>query len=349
MKAGGVAAGLLAVPLLVIVIALGGADDCTRSAGTLAAASTGVDVSDAGLSSDAAVRAQQVANAGAVMDAAVELGLPVRAQQVGVMTALGESSLINLDHGDESAGVTNPDGSPTCSVGIFQQQWCLGGYGTREQAMDPTYAATTFFTRLQGVDGWQDLNPSTAAHKVQRNADPNHYTKYWDNAVRIVQALSGSTAAGQCVEAGPSTGAGAGPTGWGGHSNGQIPDAALAPIPWAPGHRARADAVRALTDLNNAYRAQLGRDVAITDSYRDYAAQVRTKAAKGYLAATPGTSNHGWALALDLGGGIESFNTVQHAWMVQHAPAYGWVQPSWAQPGGSKPEPWHWEYVGSTS
>jgi hypothetical protein len=26
---------------------------------------------------------------------------------------------------------------------------------------------------------------------------------------------------------------------------------------------------------------------------------------------------------------------------------FGWINPDWALPGGSKPEPWHWEFVPS--
>ncbi len=31
-------------------------------------------------------------------------------------------------------------------------------------------------------------------------------------------------------------------------------------------------------------------------------------------------------------------------WLTANASSYGWVHPGWAQPGGSKPEPWHWEF-----
>jgi len=31
-------------------------------------------------------------------------------------------------------------------------------------------------------------------------------------------------------------------------------------------------------------------------------------------------------------------------WLTANAGRFGWVHPPWAQPGGSKPEPWHWEY-----
>ena len=58
----------------------------------------------------------------------------------------------------------------------------------------------------------------------------------------------------------------------------------------------------------------------------------------------PGTSNHGWALAVDLCGGINVAGTAQSAWMAANAGQFGFVQPDWARQGGEKPEPWHWEY-----
>lgn len=120
-------------------------------------------------------------------------------------------------------------------------------------------------------------------------------------------------------------------------------------IPFAPTKSLAPAATLALVQMNNAYRSRFGNNIFITDAYRTYAQQVLLKAAKGDLAATPGTSNHGLGLAVDLGGGINSFGTPQHNWMIENASKYGWVNPSWAQQGGSKPEPWHWEFVGSTS
>jgi LAS superfamily LD-carboxypeptidase LdcB len=67
---------------------------------------------------------------------------------------------------------------------------------------------------------------------------------------------------------------------------------------------------------------------------------------KPALAAVPGTSNHGWALAVDLCGGIQSFGTAEYAWMVANAPAFGWSNPPWARPGQGREEPWHWEFTG---
>ena len=84
----------------------------------------------------------------------------------------------------------------------------------------------------------------------------------------------------------------------------------------------------------------------MTDSYRSLAEQVAVKADKGKWAATPGRSQHGLGLAVDLCGGINELRDRAHLWMKQNAPLYGWFHPAWAEPGGSLPEPWHWEYAG---
>ncbi|UJP41591.1 D-alanyl-D-alanine carboxypeptidase family protein [Cellulomonas palmilytica] len=107
----------------------------------------------------------------------------------------------------------------------------------------------------------------------------------------------------------------------------------------------RCDAAEDLEALDVAYHAAFGSHLSITDSYRSYGAQVTCRATKGWLCATPGTSNHGTGIAVDLGGGIQSFGASQHLWMKEHADEFGWAHPAWARAGGSKPEAWHWEYV----
>jgi hypothetical protein len=129
-----------------------------------------------------------------------------------------------------------------------------------------------------------------------------------------------------------------------GYGNGQIPASALCELSFAPGEQLRCDAAHQIEALNAAFREAFGVDLSVTDSYRSYASQVAVKASRGYFAAPPGMSNHGWALALDLGGGIQSYGTAQYEWMRANAPAYGWDNPEWARAGGSKNEPWHWEY-----
>ncbi|MGY1805627.1 NlpC/P60 family protein [Blastococcus sp. SYSU D00922] len=130
---------------------------------------------------------------------------------------------------------------------------------------------------------------------------------------------------------------------WGGFANGQIPSDALCRL-GVQGHKLRCDAAAAYGQLDAAYTAAFGTPLCITDSYRSFGAQVTAFATKPKLAAVPGTSNHGWALAVDLCGGINVSGSAQWTWMTANAARFGFVQPDWASPGGEKPEPWHWEY-----
>lgn len=128
------------------------------------------------------------------------------------------------------------------------------------------------------------------------------------------------------------------------YSNGNIPASALCSPDFDPSALLRCDAAHQLESLNDAYKAQFGRDIAITDSYRSYGSQVSVKASKGSLAAVPGTSNHGWGTAVDIGDAVGGFGSVEYNWMRANAPTYGWDNPDWARAGGANPESWHWEY-----
>jgi hypothetical protein len=134
---------------------------------------------------------------------------------------------------------------------------------------------------------------------------------------------------------------------WGGHGNGSIPASQLCGLSFAPGHLLRCDATGALELLAERFEANFGYPMCMTDSYRPYASQVRVRAAKPHLAAVPGTSIHGWGLAVDLcRRNITSlgFRDAEYRWLWANAPSYGWVHPPWARANGSKPEPWHWEF-----
>ncbi|MFF5325261.1 M23 family metallopeptidase [Janibacter hoylei] len=122
---------------------------------------------------------EQLVNAAHIMLAADDLGLSRRDQQIGVMTAIGESTLTVLDHGD-AAG---PD-----SRGLFQQR---DSWGREADRMDPYKSATLFFEALKKVDNRDSLEPTLAAHKVQGNRDPWHYERHWAAAGQIVDALAG--------------------------------------------------------------------------------------------------------------------------------------------------------------
>ncbi|WP_157519498.1 D-alanyl-D-alanine carboxypeptidase family protein [Modestobacter sp. Leaf380] len=131
---------------------------------------------------------------------------------------------------------------------------------------------------------------------------------------------------------------------WGGYPNGLIPPSAMCPL-GVGGHTLRCDAAAAWRALSAAFAGQFGAPLCITDSYRSYAGQVTLYGQKPALAAVPGTSNHGWGLAVDLCGGVESFGTTQYVWMAANAGRFGFVHPTWADQGNGREEPWHWEYA----
>ena len=305
---------------------------------------------------------EQLVNAAIIMNAATELKLPVKAQVIGVMTAMGESSLINLDHDDDA---TNPDGSTADGGGLFQQQ-VSQGWGTWEEVTDPPTASRTFLKALMEVSGWEAMEPSIAAHKVQGNDDPYHYEKFYADAVKVVAALAGVNidpgpggSSAQCANPIGNNGdfpPGKKPPGkWGGFDNGRIDERMPAPVPWDTRHKLRADAVAGLTAMNNAFRAEFGYDLPINDGYRDFANQVKARqdwCARGNCggAAEPGESNHGWALAIDIGDRshrVIGYSHPTYLWLKANAGYYGWQHPDWAEPGGQGPdEAWHWEFWG---
>ena len=130
------------------------------------------------------------------------------------------------------------------------------------------------------------------------------------------------------------------------YPNGMIPPSGLCPIWGAPGESLSPARRRRFNAMSQAYAAQTGVPLCITDSYRSLPDQISVKAKRGRFAATPGTSRHGLGHAVDLCGGVQDFGSPAHQWMRQNAPLYGWFHPSWAAAGGSLPEPWHWEFAG---
>jgi murein DD-endopeptidase MepM/ murein hydrolase activator NlpD len=138
---------------------------------------------------------EQVENARIIDRTAAKLGLSGAASRIAIIAAIGESSLVNLGYGDEGQGVTNPDGSSTDSKGLFQQQPSQG-WGTIAQVMDPEYATTSFLIGkkhdrtggLVAVPNWDSIEATVAIHKVQINADPNHYARYYSQADQIIKS-----------------------------------------------------------------------------------------------------------------------------------------------------------------
>lgn len=124
------------------------------------------------------------------------------------------------------------------------------------------------------------------------------------------------------------------------YGNGRLPASALAGIGQA-NHVLQRDAAAAFrTMAADARRA--GLDLRVSDSYRSYEAQVATVARRGRyddggFAADPGTSPHGWGLAVDL----DTTNPAALAWMRQNAWRYGFAE-------DVAREPWHFTYRPTT-
>lgn len=220
---GGGALAFAAVPLLILGTLLGfvvvGGDDCAPAAAG-PGSSVSVDPSTVPQTEIAGYGHEQLVNAANVIEAGKALSLNARDQTIGVMTAMGESSLRNIDYGDwETGGVTNPDGTRTTSIGLFQQQ---DGWGTREERLNPFISSTKFFqAMIRKVPDRESLEPTIVAHRTQVNADPYHYEQFWDGAVQIVEGLSGvktglnpgdgSASGGKCD---PTIPGGVNPQGW---------------------------------------------------------------------------------------------------------------------------------------
>lgn len=63
-------------------------------------------------------------------------------------------------------------GADQSAVGILQQR---ANRGPVADLMNPARAADLFYTDLQAIPGWQQLDPATAAQQVQRTAYPDGY------------------------------------------------------------------------------------------------------------------------------------------------------------------------------
>ncbi|MGO2863030.1 MAG: hypothetical protein ACTIC1_17860 [Brevibacterium sp.] len=124
---------------------------------------------------------EQTDNARTIIGVGKGADLSRQAQKIAVMTALQESSLINVDGGDKD------------SSGLFQQRPSMG-WGSVEQVTDPVYASQSFYgvnpdnpnPGLTQIDGWKDMEPGDAAQAVQGSAFPDEYAKWEPVAADLV-------------------------------------------------------------------------------------------------------------------------------------------------------------------
>ncbi|MBI4885081.1 MAG: D-alanyl-D-alanine carboxypeptidase family protein [Actinobacteria bacterium] len=122
------------------------------------------------------------------------------------------------------------------------------------------------------------------------------------------------------------------------YGNGLVPRELLTPIGIGQ-HRLWGPAAESFKAMR-ADALAVGVNISVTDSYRTFDQQVELAQRKGLfknggLAAVPGTSEHGWGLAIDADvdrAGLE--------WLQANGARYGWVMPTTR-------EPWHWEFHGA--
>ncbi|WP_407841406.1 peptidase M23 [Streptomyces sp. DSM 116496] len=171
------------------------------------------------------ILAEQIYHAKIIDGVAQERGLPGRASLIAFMTALQESGLQNLNHGDRD------------SLGLFQQRPSQG-WGTPAEIKNPPTSTGLFFGGNPGrppglvdIPVWQMLEPGRAAQRVQRSAHPELYATRRGQAeavarkagVNLVRLGTGTgerpdwaqptapseTPPGRCPSAGDDTAAGA--------------------------------------------------------------------------------------------------------------------------------------------
>ncbi|MET3770678.1 hypothetical protein [Arthrobacter nitrophenolicus] len=123
----------------------------------------------------------QAVNASLITAVAVQRGLPPRAASIALATAMQESKLRNIGHGDQAG----PD-----SRGLFQQRPSQG-WGTEEQVMDPYYAVNAFYDALVRIPGYETMEITDAAQQVQRSAYPTAYAQHEDMGRFFASGLSG--------------------------------------------------------------------------------------------------------------------------------------------------------------
>ncbi len=125
---------------------------------------------------------EQTAHAATIAAVGLRRGLAERAVTIALATAMQESKLENLEHGDHD------------SVGLFQQRPSQG-WGTVEQIRDPVYAAGKFYDALVKVRSYAELPLTEAAQRVQRSGYPDAYAEHEDEATILSAALTGRAGA----------------------------------------------------------------------------------------------------------------------------------------------------------
>jgi hypothetical protein len=169
-----VIAGLACVGLLFVMLFANGPTNNAADSGGNGC----ISVLPASQTSLSGLDRQQLVNAQTIVAVGRQTKVPAYGWVVAVATAMQESGLRNLDHGDLD------------SLGLFQQR---AGWGSASQRMDAATAARMFYIGgksaepgLLQIQGWQSMPVTLAAQTVQRSAFPDAYAKWQSLAVQVV-------------------------------------------------------------------------------------------------------------------------------------------------------------------
>ena len=177
-----------------------------------------------------------------------------------------------------------------------------------------------YYVRTQGADGWM----KASALKRSTNAKTSNTAKT-TRATVLKQA------------------------------NGKLPSSMLVALPWDKEKTLiAAPAAADLGRLNAAFKKKFGKNLDIDLAYRTLDTQKFLYQELGpYIAAKPGTSNHGWGLAIDVPETYNySFKGKYYKWLKANSKKYNWIHrknlEEFRANGSKNPyaEAWHFEYVG---
>ncbi|HET9899307.1 MAG TPA: hypothetical protein VFQ44_30645 [Streptosporangiaceae bacterium] len=126
---------------------------------------------------------ERYANASTIVHQALDKKMGLRSAVIAVATAMQESTLLNINHGDRD------------SLGLFQQR-PSAGWGGPSQLLRPAFAADAFLGALHTYQAhdpawvrqplWQD------AQDVQKSGVPYAYAKWEAQAAHIVSTVTHS-------------------------------------------------------------------------------------------------------------------------------------------------------------
>lgn len=160
-------------------LAVGGAVLLAIGSGVIAGGGCGGDGGPGGGSQQLGGRvwsAEQMNNTQTITQVTQSRRLPRRAAVLAVATAIVESRLANVHHGDRD------------SLGLFQQRPSQG-WGSPMEILNPAAATGKFLNHLVAIPRWQYLPPGVAEQLVQRSAHPERYAPQEPPAAELVGAF----------------------------------------------------------------------------------------------------------------------------------------------------------------